>query len=93
MAFYPYFYTIKHSLAYLFITGFAPMPSDDGNSWPDYILPYLNDRFTSYALRLTGLLDHGLRSRITVADRFPASFPVHNPWDSRWLSHGRQTLP
>lgn len=39
--------------AYLFATEFSSVSSDSGASWTDYILWYLNQSFTVYALRLT----------------------------------------
>ena len=32
---------------------------------------------------------YSLRCRITVANRFPASFPTDNPWSTWWFHHGR----
>ena len=44
------------SPAYLFATDSASVPSDSGDSWVDYILLHLSNRFTTYALRLTEIL-------------------------------------
>ena len=47
---------LNDSPAYLFTTGSAPVSSDSGTSWKNYILLYLNNSFIFYALRLTRML-------------------------------------
>ena len=66
---------LHDSPAYLFATGSAPVLSDSGASWADYILSHLSNRFTAYALRLTMLL------LIAFGLGFPlqTEFPLYSP--------------
>ena len=48
---------LQHSPAYLFVTNSASVLPDSEDSWIDYILLHLSNRFTIYALRLTWLLN------------------------------------
>ena len=48
--------SLQCSPAYLFTTSSADVLTDVGDSWEDYILTYLNVRFTSYALRMNVFL-------------------------------------
>lgn len=59
------------SSAYLFATGSAPVSSDSEDSWPDYILLYLNNRFTDYALRLTMILITAFALGVSLQTTFP----------------------
>lgn len=57
-AFYLYFYIITMQSSISFYHDFLQIISPDNEvSWEDYILHYLKYRFTSYALRLTMLLN------------------------------------
>ena len=63
MAFYPYFCTITIQSSISFYHGvLRPIPSDSDDSWEDYILKYLNISFTSYALRVSHILQYDFRS-------------------------------
>lgn len=59
------------SSAYLFATGSAPVSSDNEDSWSDYILLYLNNRFTDYALRLTAILLTAFALGVSLQTTFP----------------------
>ena len=66
---------LHHSPEYLFTTSSADVSSDSGDSWKDYILMYLNIRFTPYSLRLTMLLNIAF----TLGLRLQSVFPFNSP--------------
>ena len=81
MAFYPCFYGYSPQLSVHFHhEALRLMPSDDGASWTDYILPHPSGRFTIYALRLTEILPSA----------FALGFPLQtdSPLRSPFVIHG-----
>ena len=71
---------LHHSPAYLFATDSASVRLDSEDSWTDYILLYLNNRFTAYALPLTGALIPAFAFGLRLQTAFPliSSLIIHS---------------
>lgn len=75
---------VHHGPAYLFTTGSAPVPSDGGDSWPDYIPWHPSHGFTGYALRLT----RTLRPAFGLGSPLQTDSPLHSPLSYPGLPDG-----
>lgn len=75
---------VHHGPAYLFTTDSAPVPSDGGDSWPDYIPWHPSHGFTGYALRLTGTL----RPAFGLGSPLQTDSPLHSPLSYPGLPDG-----